>query len=462
MPTRSARRHIAGRALHVAGALVLDGLDGEPSAAILAEARRRGLHTSLDTVFDGSGRWERVLPALPHCDLVTPGQAEAEAISGERDPARAARRLRELGAGTAAVTLGPEGCHVSADDFDGRVPALPVDAVDGTGAGDAFVAGFLYGRLAGWATEACARFANAAGRARDHGGRRLRGRRRPRPARSRSRRPREGPPEPALRRRRPLLRRRRRPRLLRRGVVPRRHRGHGADGGDARRGGARRDPALARARRRSSRRSRGPKPALVLRTDVANVYGPEHPGRLFSELVAGAVEQALVLDAACVVVNLLEIPGEPDLLRECVRNVAALKAACEPVGMPLMVEPLVFEPGERGYGSDGDPERIVPLVRQAVELGADVIKADFTDDLADYPARARGGSAAARARPRRRPRLRGGGAREDRRGDPPGRRRDRLRPQRDPARRPGRDHAPADGRRPWLTASSASASSAAG
>jgi sugar/nucleoside kinase (ribokinase family) len=147
----------------VAGALVLDGLDGEPTAGILAEARRRGLHTSLDTVFDGSSRWERVVPALAYCDLVTPGQAEAEAISGERDPARAARRLRDLGASIAAVTLGPDGCQVAADDFDGRVPAVPVEAVDGTGAGDAFVAGFLYGRLAGWATEACARFANAAG-----------------------------------------------------------------------------------------------------------------------------------------------------------------------------------------------------------------------------------------------------------------------------------------------------------
>jgi sugar/nucleoside kinase (ribokinase family) len=153
----------AGRALHVAGALVLASLDGEPAAKILAEARRRGLHTSLDTVFDASGRWERVLPALPHCDLVTPGRAEAEAISGEGDPERAARRLRELGAGTAAVTLGPDGCYVSADDFEGRVPPVPVEAVDGTGAGDAFAAGFLYGRLAGWGTEACARFANAAG-----------------------------------------------------------------------------------------------------------------------------------------------------------------------------------------------------------------------------------------------------------------------------------------------------------
>jgi DhnA family fructose-bisphosphate aldolase class Ia len=128
-----------------------------------------------------------------------------------------------------------------------------------------------------------------------------------------------------------------------------------------------------------------PKPALVMRTDVANVYGPEHPGRLFSELVEKAVDHALVLDAACVVVNLLEVPGEPELLRDCIRNVVALKAACDPVGMPLMVEPLVFEPGQRGYDADGDPEKIVSLVRQAVELGADVIKADFTDDVADYP-----------------------------------------------------------------------------
>jgi sugar/nucleoside kinase (ribokinase family) len=150
----------AGRALHVAGSLVLDELDGEPTAALLAEARRRGLHTSLDTVFDGSGRWERVLPALPHCDLITPDLAEARAITGEDDPQRAADRLCELGAALAAVTLGPDGCAVSGLGF---VPGCRVDTVDGTGAGDAFAAGFLYGRLAGRPLEWCARFANAAG-----------------------------------------------------------------------------------------------------------------------------------------------------------------------------------------------------------------------------------------------------------------------------------------------------------
>jgi fructose-bisphosphate aldolase, class I len=127
------------------------------------------------------------------------------------------------------------------------------------------------------------------------------------------------------------------------------------------------------------------KPALVLRTDVANLYGGSPPSRLFSQVVEAAVERAIVLDAACVVVNLFLLPGEPELREQCVRNVSALRAACEPVAMPLMVEPLAMKPGDRGYGVDGDVEKIVPLVRQAVELGADVIKADPTDDPEDYP-----------------------------------------------------------------------------
>jgi fructose-bisphosphate aldolase, class I len=126
------------------------------------------------------------------------------------------------------------------------------------------------------------------------------------------------------------------------------------------------------------------KPALVLRTDVANVYSPEPTLPLWSALAVDPVGQAVRLDAACVVVNLLLLPGESDLVRECVDNVMALREACDGAGMPLMVEPLAMKPGTGGYGVNGDVETIVPLVRQAVELGADVIKADPTDDLADY------------------------------------------------------------------------------
>jgi len=128
------------------------------------------------------------------------------------------------------------------------------------------------------------------------------------------------------------------------------------------------------------------KPALVLRTDVANVYGKELPRALFSQLIDAPLEQAIRADAACVVANLFLIPNQPEVYHQCVRNITALKTECERYGMPLMVEPLVMQPNSTagGYMVDGDIGKIIPLVRQAVELGADVIKADPTDDLGQY------------------------------------------------------------------------------
>lgn len=153
----------SGRGLHLAGALVMELLDGEPGADLLAEARSRGLLTSLDTVWDATGRWERVLPALPHVDLFAPSLPEARAITGEEEPATIASWLRERGVGTVVLKCGAAGCYASGEGFEGAVEAVQVDEVDGTGAGDAFVAGLLYGRLAGWPLERSARFANAVG-----------------------------------------------------------------------------------------------------------------------------------------------------------------------------------------------------------------------------------------------------------------------------------------------------------
>lgn len=128
------------------------------------------------------------------------------------------------------------------------------------------------------------------------------------------------------------------------------------------------------------------KPALVLRTDVANVYGTQLPRALFSRMIAEPVLQAVRLDAACVVVNLFRIPEQPEVTDQCIQNICALKPQCDHYGMPLMVEPLVFQPNAKagGYMVDGDPAKIIPLVRQAVELGADIIKADPTNDVAVY------------------------------------------------------------------------------
>jgi fructose-bisphosphate aldolase, class I len=128
------------------------------------------------------------------------------------------------------------------------------------------------------------------------------------------------------------------------------------------------------------------KPALVLRTDIANVYGKALPRYLYSGMIGNPVEQALSLDAACVVVNLFNLPDQPEVYKQCIDNITQLKPQCERYGMPLMIEPLVMRDNAHvgGYMVDGDIDKILPLVRQAIELGADIIKADPTDDVSQY------------------------------------------------------------------------------
>ncbi|WP_306259667.1 class I fructose-bisphosphate aldolase [Pararhizobium sp. IMCC21322] len=128
------------------------------------------------------------------------------------------------------------------------------------------------------------------------------------------------------------------------------------------------------------------KPSLVLRTDVANIYAKDLPQYLFSQIVENAVEQAVQLDAACLCVNLLLMPNQPEVHAQCVSNIARLKPEADAAGMPLMVEPLVMQDNAKagGYMVNGDLALIRTLVRQAVEMGADVIKADPTDDVAEY------------------------------------------------------------------------------
>jgi DhnA family fructose-bisphosphate aldolase class Ia len=127
------------------------------------------------------------------------------------------------------------------------------------------------------------------------------------------------------------------------------------------------------------------RPALVLRTDVANVYGKKLPNRLYSRLLDDPIGQAVRLDAACVIVNVFNIPDQPEVTEQCLSNVLALKPECDRVGMPLMVEPLMFKgKASSGYEVDGRVEKLIPIVRQAVELGADIIKTDPTDDEEAY------------------------------------------------------------------------------
>jgi len=130
------------------------------------------------------------------------------------------------------------------------------------------------------------------------------------------------------------------------------------------------------------------KPALVMRLDMGNPYNDQRHRVMWSQLqnyddpIIGALE----MDAACVVVNLFMLPDEPDLFRQCVENISRVRASCATYGMPLMIEPLVMLPNDvrGGYQVDGNADKIVTLTRLASEMGADIIKADPTENPGDF------------------------------------------------------------------------------
>jgi DhnA family fructose-bisphosphate aldolase class Ia len=126
------------------------------------------------------------------------------------------------------------------------------------------------------------------------------------------------------------------------------------------------------------------KPSLVLRVDTGNVFGREIPESPASWMYDDAVGIAVRLDAACVIVNLQDSPGQPSLRETCVKNVMRLRGECDRANMPLMVEPVPMAPNTAGYDVHRDAERLRGLVRQATELGADLIKCDPLPDAADF------------------------------------------------------------------------------
>jgi 5-dehydro-2-deoxygluconokinase len=156
--------------------VTVTGLSEEPSrTATLAalEARRRKDITVLDLDYrpmfwpsrEEARRW--VQQALPHVTVAVGNLDECDTAVGEREPLKAARKLHDFGVKLAVVKQGPKGVLASESTSDGttstEVPPVPVDVMNGLGAGDAFGGALCHGLLAGWDTERVMRFANAAG-----------------------------------------------------------------------------------------------------------------------------------------------------------------------------------------------------------------------------------------------------------------------------------------------------------
>lgn len=131
--------------------------------AICATARRLGLSTSLDPGYDPTELWGAdLLDALVEVDLFFPDEIELLSVTGCESPEQALRRLAADGARTRTIAkLGVEGCVTLEGGKLVRGPAFEVDAIDTTGAGDSFDAGFLHAWLAGRPLGECLRWAAA-------------------------------------------------------------------------------------------------------------------------------------------------------------------------------------------------------------------------------------------------------------------------------------------------------------
>ena len=150
----------------VAGTMLMPTFDGEQCASVLKRAKEMGKYTVLDTAWDAKGRWMNLLrPCMEHIDLFIPSVEEAQKLSGKDEPEDMADLFISMGVKLAVIKLGKDGCFIkSAEGKKYFVPAYKVEnALDTTGAGDSFVAGFLIGMTKGMSLYECGQFANAVG-----------------------------------------------------------------------------------------------------------------------------------------------------------------------------------------------------------------------------------------------------------------------------------------------------------
>ncbi len=150
--------------LHIAGPFLMTHFIGQQCAEVLKQAKEYGLTTTLDTVWDFTGRWLDVFaPSLPYIDYALPSLEEAKMITGKETPYDIAGFLLDHGVKVAAIKLGADGSYLRTASDELLVPPLKVVAVDSLGAGDAWSAGFLCGLVRGWDFGRILTFANAVG-----------------------------------------------------------------------------------------------------------------------------------------------------------------------------------------------------------------------------------------------------------------------------------------------------------
>ena len=139
--------------------------DPEIIRAVLSAAKAAGQFTVADTKLPNFRflNLDDVRESLPLIDCITPNEDEARYYSGKERPEDMADMFLDRGVGSVIIKLGGKGCLFKNREASFRLPACSIQAVDATGAGDNFVAGFTAEILRGSSPYDALRFANACG-----------------------------------------------------------------------------------------------------------------------------------------------------------------------------------------------------------------------------------------------------------------------------------------------------------
>ena len=140
----------SAKVLYVGGFGLLEALSPERVVRMFRLARAANVTTILDVVLPESGdhllQW--IQQVLPWTDYFFPNTDEAaQLLGGEQDPQAQALRFREYGVQTVVITCGGQGAVLASPSYRLKSGVYPVNPVDATGTGDAFVSGIVFGLL---------------------------------------------------------------------------------------------------------------------------------------------------------------------------------------------------------------------------------------------------------------------------------------------------------------------------
>lgn len=152
--------------LLIAGTFLMPSFDGEGTTDLLKYAKQHDVICCMDTAWDSTGEWlGKIESTFKFLDWFMPSYDEAVELTGKKDPAEISEFFLSKGVKNVIIKLGHEGCYVQEGKEAGFFVSSynNVDAVDSSGAGDSFCAGFITGLSQGWDVYDCAVFANAVG-----------------------------------------------------------------------------------------------------------------------------------------------------------------------------------------------------------------------------------------------------------------------------------------------------------